>query len=115
MNQRIFSYGGKKESGDRLGIVYCLNPTEKKWSEVSPHEEENKPVNRFACCLCAISRSKMVMFGGNTGNVSRDQLQYEACKDEDDWNDEIFEFQLDGNDEGEGLGFNLYQAKYRLI
>ncbi|XP_065836100.1 uncharacterized protein [Oscarella lobularis] len=100
MNQRIFSYGGKKESGDRLGIVYCLDPTEMKWSEVSPHEEENKPANRFACCLCAISRSKMVMFGGNTGNVSRDQLQYEACKDEDDWSDEIFEFQLDGNDEG---------------
>ena len=95
----IYSYGGKKEDGSYLGIVYRLDPMKMEWIEVATLIGGKKPAPRSQCCFCVIG-SRMIMYGGKSDDISHDQLQSGATQT-GLYNNEIYEFQFEeGNERG---------------
>ena len=74
INEIIYSYGGSKEDGDRLGEVFGLDPKLMKWIKVRTPTHGKKPWQRDDCCLRVIG-GRMIMFGGWSGYILRYRLQ----------------------------------------
>ena len=84
----IYSYGGQKEDGGLLGEVFGLDTKKMIWIQVSTHGK--KPCPRCYCCLWAIG-GRMIMFGGESDDISEDRLQ-SGARFERRVNNEIYEF-----------------------
>ena len=103
IDKMIYSYGGITEEDRFLGIVYRLDPKKMEWIEVGTPIGGKKPHERSYCCLCAIG-SRMIMFGGLSEKIPRDQLQSGATQDKDNRSNDIYEFQLEeGNEKGDSI------------
>ena len=103
IDKKIYSYGGEKANGSYLGLVYRLDPKKLEWIEVATPVGGKKPAPRAFCCLCAIG-SRMIMFGGKSERIPSGQLQPEATQDAEGWNNEIYEFKFEEeNEKGELL------------
>ena len=90
----IYSYGGKKEDGDRLGEIFGLNPSDMRWWEVGTPTHEKMPLQRSHCCLWAIGE-RLIMFGGLSNDIiPHDRLQSDAEYDRG-VNNETYEFVFD--------------------
>ena len=90
INGIMYSYGGGKEDGSRLGEVFGLDPKKMKWILVATPIHGKKQWQRYSCCLWAIGE-RMIMFGGKSGRILRDRLQPGAQCNRG-VNNEIYEF-----------------------
>ena len=90
INGIMYSYGGEKEDGGILGVVFGLDPKKMKWIQVATPIHGKKPWQRYYCCLWAIG-GRMIMFGGRSNSIPQDRLQLGA-QFNGKVNNEIYEF-----------------------
>ena len=69
INGIMYSFGGRKEDGGRLGEIFGLDPKKMKWIRVVTPPHGKNPWERSHCCLWAIGGR--IVWGMEPNNSSR--------------------------------------------